>query len=158
MNDFIDVKLSFSNYIHNIADVIYRYINNGGLKKVLIFPLFLIILVFEICLFPIAIVGAIAKWIITLLVYLTEDRTQILYVLIVIFVELFILYYVMFVILLLFYKLFNLMSNGVGKANNEYNADEFVASHIQNNMSEDSSNNSETNKDTVYIIDSEDYK
>ena len=67
MNDFIDVKLAFSNYIHNIADVVYRYVNNGGLKKVLIFPLFLIILLLEISLFPIALIGAMAKWIIYLL-------------------------------------------------------------------------------------------
>ena len=37
MNDFIDVKLGFMSYIHNIADLTYRYINNGALKKTLLF-------------------------------------------------------------------------------------------------------------------------
>ncbi|MCR5308395.1 MAG: hypothetical protein K6E24_05325 [bacterium] len=157
MNDFIDVKLAFSNYIHNIADVVYRYVNNGGLKKVLIFPLFLIILLLEISLFPIALIGAIAKWIIYLLVSLTEDRSSMLYVFVIMFVEFFLLYYVMFVILILFYKLFDLMSNGLGRANYEYDADEFVSQH---ELKRDLENNRdvEEKKEEIYVINDEDYK
>ena len=155
MNDFIDVKLSFSNYIHNIADVIYRYINGSVLRKILIFPLFLIILLLEICLFPIALVGAIAKWIIYLFVSLTEDRSNMLWVFVVIFIEFFALYYIMFVILLLLYKLFNLASYGVGKANYEYNADEFVRRNEYHNNDEKQDN---SNEDNVYVINDEEYK
>lgn len=157
MNDFIDVKLAFSNYIHNIADVVYRYVNNGGLKKALIFPLFLIILLLEISLFPIALIGAMAKWIIYLLVSLTEDRSSMLYVFVIIFVEFFLLYYVMFVILILFYKLFDLMSNGLGRANYEYDADEFVSQH---ELKRDLENNRdvEEKKEEIYVINDEDYK
>ena len=158
MNDFIDVKLAFSNYIHNIADVIYRYINNGTLKKVLIFPLFLLILLLEISLFPLALVGAIAKWLITLVVWLTEDRSQtLLYFLVVVFIELFLLYYLMFVILILFYKLFNLMSNGLGKANYETNADEYIAAHAMK-QDEDLRSETKNNSEEVYVIDVDDYK
>lgn len=162
MNDFIDVKLGFSNYINNISDLVYRFVNNEVLKKVLIFPLFIILLILEVCLFPVALVGAIAKWLISLIVYLTEDRTQFLYVLIVLFIELFALYYIMFVILLLLYKIFNLVSNGVGKANYEYNADEYVAMHTNSNFNEDKDDNKDDNKEkpkeNIYVIDSEEYK
>lgn len=157
MNDFIDVKLAFSNYIHNIADVVYRYVNNGGLKKVLIFPLFLIILLLEISLFPIALIGAMAKWIIYLLVSLTEDRSSMLYVFVIIFVEFFLLYYVMFVILILFYKLFDLMSNGLGRANYEYDADEFVSQHeLKRDL--EKNRDVEEKKEEIYVINDEDYK
>jgi hypothetical protein len=157
MNDFIDVKLAFSNYIHNIADVVYRYVNNGGLKKVLIFPLFLIILLLEISLFPIALIGAMAKWIIYLLVSLTEDRSSMLYVFVIIFVEFFLLYYLMFVILILFYKLFDLRSNGLGRANYEYDADEFVSQHELKRGLE-KNRDVEEKKEEIYVINDEDYK
>jgi len=158
MNDYIDVKLAFSNYIHNIADVIYRYINNDTLKKVLIFPLFILILALEIAIFPIALVGAIAKWMITLVVWLTEDRAQsLLYFLVVVFIELFLLYYVAFAILMLFYKLFNLLSNGLGRADYEANADEYIATHTMK-KEEETSSEVKKNSDEVYVIDIDDYK
>ena len=159
MNDFIDVQLAFTNYIHNIADVIIRYINNeSGLKKVLVFPLFLLILLLEISLFPIALIGAIAKWIITLIVYLTDDRApSLLYAMVVIFIEFFALYYIVFAILMLFYKLFDFMSNGLGKADYEVNADDFIRNYEMNEKRkeiDDINGDLEQNKteDGVYII------
>ena len=124
----------------------------------MIFPLFILILALEIAIFPVALVGAIAKWMITLVVWLTEDRAQsLLYFLVVVFIELFLLYYLMFVILILFYKLFNLMSNGLGKANYETNADEFIAAYAMKNE-EESKSEAKKNNDEVYVIDIDEYK
>ena len=166
MNDFIDVKLAFSEYIHNVTGIVYRYINNGALKKVLIFPLFLLLFLLELSLFPIALVGAIVKWMITFLVWTTEDKSQsLLYVLIALFVEFFILYYVLFATLILFYKLFNLMSNGLGKADYETNADEYVAQHdfsknVEKNSMKtyDKPTSDENNPSEVYVINTDEYK
>lgn len=161
MNDFIDVKIAFSNYLHNIADLIYRFINNSSLKKVLIFPLFFILLVLEIAIFPIALLGAIAKWIVYFVVSVSDDRAPMFYTLFVIFIELFLLYYIVFVILLFFYWIFGLMSNGLGKANNEYNADEFITQYeYKNSVQNDNvdSEKNEKNNDEVYVINTDEYK
>jgi len=158
MNDFIDVKLAFSNYVHNIAAVIYRYINNGALKKVLIFPLFILILILEISLFPLALVGAIAKWLITLVVWLTDDRTPaLLYAMVILFVEVFALYYLAFIILIAFYKLFDLMSNGLGKANYSENADDFVRMN-EGCLNEEKEEEKQNKNDEIYVIETSDYK
>jgi len=161
MNDFIDVKLAFSNYIHNIADVCYRYINNGALKKTLIFPLFLIILILEISIFPIALLGAIAKWIVYFIVSVSDDRAPMFYTLFVIFIELFLLYYVVFAFLILFYWLFELMSNGLGKANYNLDADNFVAQHeykSHTDMNSEFGEKQKENNDELYVINTDEYK
>ena len=156
MNDFIDVKLAFSNYIHNIADVIYRYINGSTLKKIWIFPLFLLILILEFATFPIALVGAFARLIVMALVSISEDRAPMFYTFFVIFIELFLLYYVIFVVLLGLYALFNLMSNGVGTANYNVNADEFVGRTIANERKDYEEPKKE--EDNIYIINDENFK
>ena len=165
MNDFIDVKLGFMSYIHNIADLTYRYINNGALKKTLLFPLFIILLLCEIAIFPIALIGAVIKWAVYFLVSVSDDRAPMLYTLIVLFAEFFILYYVVFAILIVFYKLFDLVSNGLGKANYELNADEFIAQHEYKDNSESKYNspyqNNENNiKDNseIFVINTDDFK
>lgn len=161
MNDFIDVKLGFMNYIHNIADLIYRYINNRALKKALLFPLFLILLIFEIAIFPIALIGAVIKWAVYFLVSVSEDRAPMLYTLIVLFAEFFILYYVVFAILMAFYKLFDLVSNGLGKANYEINADDFIAQHEYKNNNLGKEQNVEKSDETengIYVINTDDFK
>ena len=156
MNDYIDVKLAFSNYIHNIADVIYRYINNDTLKKVLIFPLFFIILVLEAAIFPVALVGAIARWIVVFLFQVSEDRAPMFYTFFVVFIEFFLLYYLMFVILLGLYALFNLASNGIGKESYEINADEFVSRNIEKSIKE--KEEIKENEDNIYVINDDNYK
>ena len=161
MNDFIDVKLGFMNYIHNIADLIYRYINNGALKKTLLFPLFLILLICEIAIFPIALIGAVIKWAVYFLVSVSEDRAPMLYTLIVLFAEFFILYYVVFAILIVFYKLFDLVSNGLGKANYEINANDFIAQHEYKNNNLEKEQNVEKSDETengIYVINTDDFK
>lgn len=155
MNDFIDVKLGFLEYVHNVANVIYRYINNSVLKKVLIFPLFLIILLLELSIFPVALVGAIIKWIIVLVVDLTEDNTKALWILIVMFIELFALYYILFFILWMLYKVFDFMSYGVGKGN--YDVDMTDFSDIEE-TSNNEKNYDNSKKEDIYVINEEAYK
>lgn len=155
MNDFIDVKLGFLEYVHNVANVIYRYINNSVLKKVLIFPLFLIILLLELSIFPVALVGAIIKWIIVLVVDLTEDNTKALWILIVMFIELFALYYILFFIMWMLYKVFDFMSYGVGKEN--YDVDMTDFSNIEE-TSNNEKNNDNSKKEDIYVINEEAYK
>ncbi|MBP5446248.1 MAG: hypothetical protein J6Y28_08770 [Acholeplasmatales bacterium] len=157
MNDYIDVKLAFSNYIHNIVDVIYRYINNSTLKKVLILPLFIIILLLEFILFPLALVGALARLLVGLLYSVSEDRAPIFYTLLVIFVELFLLYYAAFAILWLLYKLFNLASRGVG-ASAYTDADSYVNQfdYVEREKKEPQKNKQEKQEE-VYVINDENY-
>lgn len=158
MNDYIDVKLAFSNYIHNIVDVIYRYINNSTLKKVLIFPLFLLILLLEFVLFPLALVGAIARLLVGLLYSISEDRAPIFYTLLVIFVELFLLYYAAFAILWLAYKLFFLVSRGVGAS--AYNdTDSYVTQfeYAERAKPEHHEEKQQEKHEEVYVINDENY-
>ena len=152
MNDYARDLFSISTYINHLQIILSRYTSKSIGLKIVLFPLFLLCLVFLIiAITPVFALGLLVKLFFEILIDdLVDKGSGFAMLAYMVFIEFFLLMYVILLLELILYGLLKLMSLGLGKTINEGPVEEAIR---YNNTKKE-----EEEKDNIYVIDDENFK
>ena len=152
MNEYARDLFSISTYINHLQIILSRYSTKSVLLKIVLFPLFLLCLIFLIvAITPVFALGLLVKLFFEILIDDLIDKgsgyAMLAYM---VFIEFFLLMYVILLLELILYGLLKLMSLGLGKTIHEGPLDSMIK---QNNIKKEMDEKSD-----IYVIDDENFK
>ena len=152
MNEYARDLFSISTYINHLQIILSRYSTKSVLLKIVLFPLFLLCLIFLIvAITPVFALGLLVKLFFEILIDdLIDKGSGFAMLAYMVFIEFFLLMYVILLLELILYGLLKLMSLGLGKTINEGPLDSMIK---QNNIKKEMDEKSD-----IYVIDDENYK
>ena len=151
MNDVIEDKLSVGNFLSHLQSIFDRYGNKSTGLKVVLFPLFVLCLLFLfVFIFPMLLISVVLIFIFRWIDSIAEKGSAFLTLTIICFIEFYALMYLVFLYFLIFYGIIDLMSLGLGKA--------IYDTPIEKIHRNDIDKPKEDNNDGIYVINDEDYK
>ncbi len=152
MNEYARDLFSISTYINHLQIILSRYSTKSVGLKIVLFPLFLLCLIFLIvAITPVFALGLLVKLFFEILIDdLIDKGSGFAMLAYMVFIEFFLLMYVILLLELILYGLLKLMSLGLGKTINEGPLDSMIK---QNNIKKEMDEKSD-----IYVIDDENYK
>ena len=152
MNDYAKDLFSLSTYLNYFQIILSRYLSKNVGLKIVLFPLFLLCLIFLIAaITPVMLVGLFVKLFFDILIDdLLDKGSGFAMLAYMVFIEFFLLMYVILLLELILYGLLKLMSLGLGKTINEGPLDSMIK---QNNIKKEMDEKSD-----IYVIDDENFK
>ena len=152
MNEYARDLFSISTYINHLQIILSRYSTKSVLLKIVLFPLFLLCLIFLIvAITPVFALGLLVKLFFEILIDdLIDKGSGFAMLAYMVFIEFFLLMYVILLLELILYGLLKLMSLGLGKTINEGPLDSMIK---QNNIKKEMDEKSD-----IYVIDDENFK
>ena len=151
MSEIVEDKLSIRNFLSHIQSFIDRYASHEGVKKVLLFPVFILCFVLLFVLIgPMMVLSIIVLLVFRLIDSITDKGGFMMYLPILLFFEFYILLYVLFLYFLIAYGIIDLLALGLGKTIYETNVNKVG---LHNNTPKESEK-----KENIYVIDDENFK
>ena len=153
MNEYARDLFSISTYLNCLQIILSRYTSKSTILKIVLFPLFLLCLVFLIiAITPVFLLGLLVKLFFEILIDdLIDKGSGFAMLAYMVFIEFFLLMYVILLLELILYGLLKLMSLGLGKTINEGPVEDMVK---YNNTKKEE----EKETDNIYVIDDENFK
>ena len=153
MNEFARDLFSISAYLNHLQIILSRYTSKSTILKIVLFPLFLLCLIFLIiAITPVFAVGLLVKLFFEILIDdLVDKGSGFAMLAYIVFIEFFLLMYVILLLELILYGLLKLMSLGLGKTINEGPVEDMVK---YNTIKKEE----EKETDNIYVIDDENFK
>ena len=153
MNEFARDLFSISTYLNHLQIILSRYTSKSTILKIVLFPLFLLCLIFLIiAITPVFAVGLLVKLFFEILIDdLIDKGSGFAMLAYIVFIEFFLLMYVILLLELILYGLLKLMSLGLGKTINEGPVEDMVK---YNTIKKEE----EKETDNIYVIDDENFK
>ena len=153
MNEFARDLVSISAYLNHLQIILSRYTSKSTILKIVLFPLFLLCLIFLIiAITPVFAVGLLVKLFFEILIDdLVDKGSGFAMLAYIVFIEFFLLMYVILLLELILYGLLKLMSLGLGKTINEGPVEDMVK---YNTIKKEE----EKETDNIYVIDDENFK
>ena len=153
MNEFARDLFSISAYLNHLQIILSRYTSKSTILKIVLFPLFLLCLIFLIiAITPVFAVGLLVKLFFEILIDdLVDKGSGFAMLAYIVFIEFFLLMYVILLLELILYGLLKLMSLGLGKTINEGPVEDMVK---YNTIKKEE----EKETDNIYVIDYENFK
>lgn len=153
MNDYAKDLFSLSTYINHLQIILNRYLSKSIGLKIVLFPLFLLCLVFLIiAITPVMLIGLFVKLFFDILIDDLLDKGSGFAILAyMVFMEFFILMYLIFLLELILYGILKLLSLTLGRTMNEAPVENIVKYNTTKKEEEEKQEN-------IYVIDDENYK